>query len=1039
VIEVRALGACEIQIGRKRITLTTEVPFALAFYLTMRAGEVVTRDDLAETFWGSKDPAKARHSLRQTLYKLRQKGLEIDEGAEEIRLDPAQIESDVVRALSSEWPASATRDEVVAAQELLPGLTRQMAAGFMEWLDSLRSQVAAAHRRAALAQITRARREARWADLEVWARQVLRTDPLNEEATLARAESAAMAGSKAAALEILDTYMAELGDNAPRIGLPASVLRRRIAERQPEWATRGPREVALIGRAELMSRLTGFVEDATLGRGGCVMLLGAAGVGKTRLAMEVLGFAELRGFRTVLVRADSSHAARPLSTILALLPGVMNLPGALTTSPGSLSVLQRMLRQGGELPVVPVAPGADAYAYFLGAFRDLFRAVAEETRSLLLIDDAHNMDDSSAEIVAALIGSTANTRMQWTLTCRGRDSRWDEHSRQPWIRRLAVPALSDADSLALAQKLAETATGATNRLDPKTVARFSGGNPLFVRELSAHRPTPDAVTPMSLVELMQDRLSRFSSDELQLMRTVALLGQLASASRVCRALNVSPRALSLALESLEQEGVVRLGTSQSLEVHECWRSAIVDALQHSVRAALSLDCAQLIEQEIGTHADIPRLWHAAGLFADAGERDHARRLLMLCAEQMMRIGMSAEAITVLQRAQTLTVEHEDRLEVTMHLARAHYIAGGLEECVAAALAADTSHSAPSARVSTAGAVTLALLVDSLTKLRRDHRGALTKLASVATDASVPNAARLFASLFGIRAVFNDAQSALEGTFRRAALEISQAAGPSLMGLLVELVWTTERGSAEEMVSVAQAIAGVAQHDEPLNVRSMALRYQGVALRTAGQFDLGIERATQAFELSRTAGLQDEMGLAAELLSFIHLDIKAFEAADYWIKQWQSIEARIAYPARTHAIINARARLEVELGHPEVAIALYEERLPAIESDSLAKRRIADVATIAFASACIGDAARSTESARRVADFIRSEPVAAFLDFPAEMVARAMVSNGESSGAHTFAIAYVRARDLRLPMGLPPCCSTLREFAAAAVTRADAAC
>jgi hypothetical protein len=65
-----------------------------------------------------------------------------------------------------------------------------------------------------------------------------------------------------------------------------------------------------------MSRLTGGVEDAARGHGGGTMLRGAPGVGKTRLAMEVRGFAELRGFRTLVVRADASHSARPLSTIL---------------------------------------------------------------------------------------------------------------------------------------------------------------------------------------------------------------------------------------------------------------------------------------------------------------------------------------------------------------------------------------------------------------------------------------------------------------------------------------------------------------------------------------------------------------------------------------------------------------------------------------------------------------------------------------------------------------------------------------------------
>ena len=41
-IEVRGLGANEIRIGRRRITPATEVVFALAFYLCVRAGERVT-------------------------------------------------------------------------------------------------------------------------------------------------------------------------------------------------------------------------------------------------------------------------------------------------------------------------------------------------------------------------------------------------------------------------------------------------------------------------------------------------------------------------------------------------------------------------------------------------------------------------------------------------------------------------------------------------------------------------------------------------------------------------------------------------------------------------------------------------------------------------------------------------------------------------------------------------------------------------------------------------------------------------------------
>ena len=52
MILVRALGASEIQIGKKKITLSAELVFALALYLCTRAGERLTRDEVTEMFWG---------------------------------------------------------------------------------------------------------------------------------------------------------------------------------------------------------------------------------------------------------------------------------------------------------------------------------------------------------------------------------------------------------------------------------------------------------------------------------------------------------------------------------------------------------------------------------------------------------------------------------------------------------------------------------------------------------------------------------------------------------------------------------------------------------------------------------------------------------------------------------------------------------------------------------------------------------------------------------------------------------------------------
>ena len=54
--------------------------------------------------------------------------------------------------------------------------------------------------------------------------------PYNEEAVLVLAEAHAMRGAKLEGINILETYLDEVGRKPDDLKLPASVMRRRIAE-----------------------------------------------------------------------------------------------------------------------------------------------------------------------------------------------------------------------------------------------------------------------------------------------------------------------------------------------------------------------------------------------------------------------------------------------------------------------------------------------------------------------------------------------------------------------------------------------------------------------------------------------------------------------------------------------------------------------------------------------------------------------------------------------------------------------------------------
>ena len=58
-----------------------------------------------------------------------------------------------------------------------------------------------------------------------------------------------------------------------------------------EAAERGAQRAAFIGRTRELSELRAALEESIAGRGGCVLISGEPGIGKTRLADELANHA----------------------------------------------------------------------------------------------------------------------------------------------------------------------------------------------------------------------------------------------------------------------------------------------------------------------------------------------------------------------------------------------------------------------------------------------------------------------------------------------------------------------------------------------------------------------------------------------------------------------------------------------------------------------------------------------------------------------------------------------------------------------------
>ncbi|MEU4165513.1 AAA family ATPase [Streptomyces sp. NPDC026665] len=230
----------------------------------------------------------------------------------------------------------------------------------------------------------------------------------------------------------------------------------------------GARRAVLAGRQDELRPFEALLAEVRDGRSGVLMLVGEAGIGKTRLLDIVAeGCADLRVVRTAGVESETRLGYAALHRLLRpFLTGLDRLPppqrDALATAFGLADT---------DTP-------ADRYLVGLAVLTLLAEAAGTARPLLCLVDDAHWLDRESAEALAfvgrRLLADAVG------LVLAGREG---PAGPGPFdgIPTLPLTGLPEADACRL------LAANVTGHLDP-TVARQivadTGGNPLALLELT---------------------------------------------------------------------------------------------------------------------------------------------------------------------------------------------------------------------------------------------------------------------------------------------------------------------------------------------------------------------------------------------------------------------------------------------------------------------------------------------------------------------------------------------------------------------------
>lgn len=160
----------------------------------------------------------------------------------------------------------------------------------------------------------------------------------------------------------------------------------------------------LIAREQELRRLLAMLPNASHGVGPWVALVGEAGIGKTRLALEVVANAQSQGMLVALghcYREQQSAAYTPWAEMLEQVTRAIPAP-LREALPARWPLVLRLLSDFPREELSEVEGGALDQEVFFRQTADFLRAVAEEQPLVLLIDDLHWADEASLDLLKYL-------------------------------------------------------------------------------------------------------------------------------------------------------------------------------------------------------------------------------------------------------------------------------------------------------------------------------------------------------------------------------------------------------------------------------------------------------------------------------------------------------------------------------------------------------------------------------------------------------------------------------------------------------------